>query len=153
MYHLNNGLDVSYEIGLEEQGNFSLQSTARLDGNGHIIPGTIEILSDTAANGPAEYTQPIEDFFNDLPEPSQTQIMAKNNSDAAAVVRAYYAGNGFGEIAELELAEVSGDVESKFKNETVAFFVEFASDPYKHPARVIVLTRNTGAKWEIISGE
>jgi hypothetical protein len=29
MYHLNNGLDVSYEIGLEEQGNFSLQATVQ----------------------------------------------------------------------------------------------------------------------------
>jgi hypothetical protein len=54
MYHLNNGLDISYEIGLEEQGNFSLQVAAQLDESGHIVPSTIKILSDTAANGPAE---------------------------------------------------------------------------------------------------
>jgi hypothetical protein len=51
----------------------------------------------------------------------------------------------------LELTEVSGDIESKFKDETVAFNIEFASDPYKHPVRVrvIVLTRDTGGAWEI----
>jgi phenylalanyl-tRNA synthetase beta subunit len=88
-----------------------------------------------------------------LPEPSQAQITAKNNSAAAAAARAYCAGNGLGEIAKLELTDVSGDIESKFKDETVAFFVEFASDPYKHPGRVIVLTRDTGGEWEIISEE
>jgi hypothetical protein len=155
MYHLNSGLDVSYEIGLEKYGNFSLQATAWLDGSGTAVPGTIKILSDTAVHGPAEYTVPIEDFFNDMPEPTQTQITAKSNSAAAAVARSYYAENGLGEIKGLTVIEISDLANRALKDESVSFGIDLAVDavPEKRNGEFdasMLLTREFGGEWEIV---
>lgn len=63
MYHLDNGLDVPDDLGKEQEGNFSLKVTAKLDDADLIDLDTIKILADSSATGPANYTIPIEDFF------------------------------------------------------------------------------------------
>jgi hypothetical protein len=63
MYHKGNGLDVPSDLGKEQEANFSLKATAKLDGAGLLDLDTIKIFADSSATGPATYTTPIEDFF------------------------------------------------------------------------------------------
>lgn len=63
MYHEGNGLDVPSDLGKEQDANFSLKATAKLDDTGLLDLDTIVILSDNSAVGPPNYEVPIEDFF------------------------------------------------------------------------------------------
>jgi hypothetical protein len=155
MHHLNIGLDAGCEIGVEEQGNFDLQATAQLDGNGAVISDTIEILSNTAARGSAEYTLPVEDFFSDLPAPTQTLLAAKINSSASAAARRFIAANGLSakepNTIRLAVIQAPDGYDAKLlKDDTAAFSIEFPGDPQSQLERYIVLTRGKNGEWEIV---
>ena len=63
MYHLGNGLDVASDFGVEQEGNFFLQTTARIMDDRRIDTATITILADDSFSGPPTFRVPIDDFF------------------------------------------------------------------------------------------
>lgn len=65
MHHKGNGLDVPSDLGKEQEVNFLLQATAKLDAESLPDLSTIEILADGSATGARDYRVPIVDFFPD----------------------------------------------------------------------------------------
>ena len=65
MYHLGNGLDIPSDLGKEQEANWSLQATARIESEGVLAFDSIQVSVDNSMTGPATYVVPIEDFFPD----------------------------------------------------------------------------------------
>jgi hypothetical protein len=97
-----------------------------------------------------------EDSGMDVQKP---QIPTGEPYDSAAVAAiAYYAERGRrdSDIAlSAAQADYTGDPDmlAKLKDQTVTFQVEFSDDPKSHPMWTIVLTRETGGAWEVVSAD
>ena len=66
MHHRNNGLDIASDYGKEQEANWSLMATARID-NGQLRESSIKVLADDSMTGPPTYQAPIEDYFPPAP--------------------------------------------------------------------------------------
>jgi hypothetical protein len=63
MYHFENGLEVSGDLGKEQEANWSLQATIQITADGQLDTTTAVILADNSPVGPPTYQEPIEDYF------------------------------------------------------------------------------------------
>ena len=63
MYHLDNGLDVASDFGIETEGNFPLKATAKIMADGQLDTSTIMIFFDNSFTGPPDYSRPVSDLF------------------------------------------------------------------------------------------
>jgi beta-lactamase regulating signal transducer with metallopeptidase domain len=155
MYNLGNGLDIESDFGKEQQSNFSFQATADVTENGLLDIPTLVVMSDTAPTGPPVYDTAVEAYF---PDPNGGAVKLTDGEvykSALSTAIEYYNSNSTfeGKVANLTLIEVNSDYIStdKVKGAVAAFNVEFEDDPKSHPARSIILTRETGGEWEVIN--
>jgi len=98
MFNLGNGLDVPSDYGVEQQGNWHFQLTAKIANDGKLDLSTAIVLADDSVTGPPTYRVPIAEFFPPPPatppvgferikEYAQTYMQHISDGDATELAR------------------------------------------------------------------